>query len=55
MADSNSSDPSYKLLGDANANTKKVRVAANPIREISFEASSVDIAEAGTATITPAS
>ena len=52
MADSNSSDPSYKLVGDANANTKKVRVAANPIREISFEASSVDITEAGTATIT---
>ena len=52
MADSNTSDPSYKIIGDANANTKKVRVAANPIREISFEDRSVDIAEAGMATIT---
>ncbi len=52
MADSNASDPSYKIVGDANANTKKVRVSTNPIVEISIEERSATITEGGMQNVT---
>ena len=52
MDDSNTTDPSYKIMDDTDANTKKVRVSTNPIVEISIEERSETITEGGMQTVT---